>query len=459
MSLTRMTKWALLLAPMAVAMMLKPEPAAAVPAFARQTGLECQACHVGSFGPQLTAYGRAFKLNGYVWGGNESYVDHFSGMTYGGYEHTKAKEPEPPTGPLARYSSNDNVSDDQASLFYAGRLTDTIGIMAQATYKDTTRSIAWDNTDVRYANNTDAFGSSLVYGVTLNNNPSVQDVWQSTPGWTFPYLASGLATGPDGTGTPQIFGAQSQRVVGLGAYGLWNDLVYAELSNYRSMGNGFQNAMGMMGSDSTDHLTGFNPYWRLALQHDYGDNYVALGGYGMNFTRYPGDSRANGTDKFKDYGLDATYQASLNGGEHIFSVYGTALREDMDLDSTYATGGSSNLHDRLTTYRANASYYFQNTYGLTLQRFTTIGKADANYYGQGSMQSQTGRPDSAGYVAQIDYTPTGLADAIGAPYLNARLFLQYTYYTKFNGASKNVDGNGTNAGDYNTLYTGVWFAF
>ncbi len=39
-------------------------PAQAVPAFARQTGQNCIACHVGGFGPQLTPFGRAFKLDG-----------------------------------------------------------------------------------------------------------------------------------------------------------------------------------------------------------------------------------------------------------------------------------------------------------------------------------------------------------------------------------------------------------
>jgi hypothetical protein len=36
----------------------------AVPAFARQTGQNCVACHV-SF-PELTPYGRWFKLSGYT---------------------------------------------------------------------------------------------------------------------------------------------------------------------------------------------------------------------------------------------------------------------------------------------------------------------------------------------------------------------------------------------------------
>src|ERR1700693_3040810 len=41
-------------------------PAEAVPSYARQTGQECIACHV-SF-PELTPYGRYFKLTGYTIG-------------------------------------------------------------------------------------------------------------------------------------------------------------------------------------------------------------------------------------------------------------------------------------------------------------------------------------------------------------------------------------------------------
>src|SRR5450759_4520007 len=41
-------------------------PAQAVPSYARQTGQECIACHV-SF-PELTPYGRYFKLTGYTIG-------------------------------------------------------------------------------------------------------------------------------------------------------------------------------------------------------------------------------------------------------------------------------------------------------------------------------------------------------------------------------------------------------
>src|ERR1039458_8691604 len=40
--------------------------AEALPSFAVQTGQPCAACHVGAFGPQLTSYGRDFKLYGYI---------------------------------------------------------------------------------------------------------------------------------------------------------------------------------------------------------------------------------------------------------------------------------------------------------------------------------------------------------------------------------------------------------
>jgi hypothetical protein len=39
-------------------------PTLAVPSFARQTGMACAACH--TVFPELTPFGREFKLNGYV---------------------------------------------------------------------------------------------------------------------------------------------------------------------------------------------------------------------------------------------------------------------------------------------------------------------------------------------------------------------------------------------------------
>ncbi|MDP9049768.1 MAG: hypothetical protein M3O31_03460, partial [Acidobacteriota bacterium] len=48
----------------ALCLLLSAENAHAVPSFARQTGLSCNVCH--SNPPELTAFGRNFKLKGYV---------------------------------------------------------------------------------------------------------------------------------------------------------------------------------------------------------------------------------------------------------------------------------------------------------------------------------------------------------------------------------------------------------
>src|SRR6266404_4219031 len=47
------------------------------------------------------------------------------------------------------------------------------------------------------------------------------------------------------------------------------------------------------------------------------------------------------------------------------------------------------------------------------------------------------------------YTET---DHKGRPFANARVGLQYTVYTTYDGASTNYDGTGRNASDNNTLY-------
>ena len=59
---------------LAVAMLWITIPVAqAVPNFATQTGQPCTACHIGGYGPQLTPFGRAFKIGGYTQSGGEGW--------------------------------------------------------------------------------------------------------------------------------------------------------------------------------------------------------------------------------------------------------------------------------------------------------------------------------------------------------------------------------------------------
>src|ERR1041385_8229443 len=100
------------------ALVLGTDPPAAVPAFAVQTGQPCKTCHIGAFGPQLTPFGRNFKLNGYTLRAGDSFTVPVSAMAVASYVHTQKDQPEPPAD---HFGTNDNTALDEASIFLAGR--------------------------------------------------------------------------------------------------------------------------------------------------------------------------------------------------------------------------------------------------------------------------------------------------------------------------------------------------
>jgi hypothetical protein len=63
------------------------------------------------------------------------------------------------------------------------------------TYSGEKRPTNWDNTDVRYARTISLVGTDAVVGLSINNNPTVQDLWNSTPAWGYPYITSALVPG------------------------------------------------------------------------------------------------------------------------------------------------------------------------------------------------------------------------------------------------------------------------
>src|SRR3984957_10814423 len=181
--------WRLLTVLIAVAALMPIgfRDADALPSYARQTGQQCAACHNGF--PELTPYGRLFKLNGYTFGGGQSDLPPLSVMTIASDTHTQAGQPG---GAAPHYGPNNNFSWDVASLFYGGAITPNIGAFGQITYNNVSRSFSWDNTDIRYATTTRFLDQNTILGVTLNNNPTLTDVWNSTPAWGFPFVISGV---------------------------------------------------------------------------------------------------------------------------------------------------------------------------------------------------------------------------------------------------------------------------
>src|SRR5215813_14446218 len=179
----------------------------------------------------------------------------------------------------------------QLSLFYAGKIAPNFGAFFQLTYANDAGTIGIDNTDLRFADTALlANNSPLTYGISLNNNPTVQDLWNSTPAWGFPFAASNANVSPL-AGTA-IDGAFAQDVAGLTGYLFWNESLYAEVGGYRSAKQGATNALtggaGPLDGTASNVLSGVAPYWRAAYEHNWDRHSIEVGAYGAQFRLYPG---------------------------------------------------------------------------------------------------------------------------------------------------------------------------
>src|SRR5205823_11049051 len=100
------------------------------------------------------------------------------------------------------------------SVFYAGRISEHVGAFTQWTYDGVAHRSAIDNVDLRYADHRKLGATDLAYGLTVNNNPTVSDIYNTTPAWGFPFASSRVAVAPNAAGL--IEGGLGQNVAGLG---------------------------------------------------------------------------------------------------------------------------------------------------------------------------------------------------------------------------------------------------
>src|SRR5215469_10085578 len=447
--------------------------ARALPSFARQTGQPCGTCHTDFAG--LTPFGRRFKINGYTSGGGQyrttffpfddstkdsqkTWVPPISMMSIVGFTHTATDMP-PPADPFA---PNDNISIPPLSFFWGGAITDHIGAFAQLTYSQEPSAAgigadpfvhawSWDNTDVRYADSTSLGKMNITYGITANNNPTVQDPWNTTPAWGFPYAVSpfGAGFGPG----PIIDGAFAAHVGGVGGYVYIDGLIYLEASIYRTLSPGAQNALGA-DPFGAPGLLNAAPYWRAAFEPHWGPHWLEVGTFGMVANVHPfvnpgtpDTSVFSQTDKLTDIGVDAQYQ--YQGSNFWLTLRGSFIHEYQKLDASFPLGLVANPKLELNEARAYASlaYGNNNRIILTGQYFTSWGSPDSIIFGS----SPNFSPATSGWITEIAYIPFISSFSPGWPWFNTRIGLQYTWYDRFNGTSVGASTN-------NTLFAYVWLA-
>lgn len=350
--------------------------ALAVPSLARQTGMACEACH--TVFPELTPFGRNFKLHAYtidnlpqVSGMNANrdqtlslnQLPPLSFMFQASYTSTKKSVPDTQAGtgavPADALAKNGQVLfPQQASLFYAGRIAPNFGAFVQMTSDGTAGSFGWDNTDIRYAR---AASDDFLWGISANNNPTVQNLWNTTPAWQSPFDQRSATAPAPGVSTMIAGGLVAAGVAGISVYGSWLASVFVEFGACHSAP-----AAAVIDSTSTNVVRGLAPYWRLAYERQWDRSSWEVGAYGVDANMFPGGGTAlaGSTNRYRDWALDTQYQ--YIGDEHIISAAATCIKERQSLDATYGAGMSLNPTDHLTTIRIGSSYYFQRKYGAAL---------------------------------------------------------------------------------------------
>ena len=422
-----------------------------VPSFSRQTGLACSACHYQF--PQLTPFGRMFKLNGYTLTSLSTVGQ--PGDSVPGRESLKLATIPPlaamlvtgltQTGRAQPGTQNATVSfPQQLSLFLAGQITPHVGIFSQFTYAASAGSIGIDNVDLRWAKHATVANRDMLFGFTLHNNPTAQDAWNTVPAWSFPFMASSVAPSP--AARTLIDGALGQQVAGLGAYSLYNDVLYTEITAYRSAPQGVKQPLD---ATATNVTKGVIPYWRVALQHAWPSTYGEIGTYGFAARIYP-QGVTGPTNNYTDASVDAQIEHKAKIGMWIGRA--AFIHESQTLSAFLAAAppGAASLHETLSTLRTNLTFEPSIRYALSAGYFQTTGTSDAVIFAPASVTgSRTGNPNSRGEIGEFAVNP----------WQNTRFGLQYVAYNLFNGASNDYDAAGRKASDNNTIFLYLWLAF
>lgn len=410
-----------------VSFLFNPPDANALPAFARQTGLPCSACHNGNF-PALTPFGRQFKLDGYVMTAIKRVtqtgtkqnpaqlslisIPQMSGMLQLSATHTKKGQ--------AGQQNNDVQFPDQMSMFFAGELTSNAGMFLQITHAQGDPGFTMDNVDIRAADSTNLGSHHLTYGLDVNNSPTVEDLWNSTPTWGFPWASSPTAN--DVSTGAFIDQGPDTNAAGVGGYAMLDNTYYADFALYRSA---FIN--GSAGSTNT--IKNAAPYWRLAWQHNFGSSYLMVGTYGMYAKVFPspvatGNGIAGPTGTYFDRAVDFQYEMPLAGDDNSMILHGSYTNEgrtNIAPDGTYQDGNNP-------------------TYGFS--KFDAVFNIASRWRPIVAwFHTNTGNDnlDNNGYIAQVNFFP----------WENLNLAVQYKAFTKF-------DGTTSGASDNNSLYLLGW---
>lgn len=465
----------------------------ALPAFARQTGQNCVSCHAGGQFPELTPYGRLFKLTGYTIGERTVPLSVMGVMSY-----AKVRDTTKTDDPTGDFQKNNSLLFATGSVFLAGKVTNNIGAFVQVTYDNYASQTVGpngelgrfqghsqaDNMDIRYADRFIDATRDLIVGLSVNNNPSVSDPWSSAAAW-MQYVPGATPTGHQFVDGPYPGFGAGGNIAGATAYGYLNKTIYAELGLYRTANRAFSFMSAGIADINKTKLGGTNPYWRLAYTREWGAHNIMLGTSGMVahvFDAESDTSDLNNRGRIKNTGIDAQYQYLLD--PHSVTAQVAYMRQTQNYSANTMAAAAppyfladgvtpvapANPSDTTNALRAKLTYVYQAKYGGSVSFFNVRGTTNT--------LNQTSGFDSTGLVTSTDPNGTGITssrvtgnllgnpatrgftyEGFWTPVQYVRVGVQYTAYNKFNGAADNYDGFGRNARDNNTFRFYLWAAY
>ena len=445
--------------------------ATALPVYGEQTGEKCASCHI-SMG-ELTPRGRKFKLLGYSEGEKKTPF-----AAVGTASVTQIKSTNSSAAPSVTMPSNGSFIPEMGSALVTGKFGEDVGgkIKWTANLANTSplygsdgvqtgtkvgKDLFLDASEVRVVKRDNFGGVDAIYGVSVNNAPTQQDLWNTTPVNSFPYRSSSLlnAWGMGQFGpTTLVDGGLTSQTIGMSVHGLFDDKWYVDIGNYWKMASGYS-VLSVAGPQNTINSNA-NPYWRFARTQVDGASSWMVGTFGMT-TTLARDPLVVGSAPgfYKDIGLDAQYQHITDS--HTWSAQAVLIRESTDWGTNVGRSHDTS-QTTLRTFKNKLSYDFVRTYAASVFHFHSWGSRDRYYWAydrnprvttgacnqNNSMLafcSQNGRPDTSGYGFEMSYSPL--------PQLT--LTLQQTYYQTFLGGSQFIDNSSARvraASDNNLTY-------
>lgn len=332
-----MQKIVLTLAGVLAATAFAPE-AAAVPAFARQTGMACNACHFQAF-PALNAFGRSFKSSGYTLGGSQSNIDGANmslPSTLNASLVTKLQYVMTDSDASGR---GEIVWPDEAALLVGGRAAEHVGFLAELGLNPQEAEVTGTCADAVAAGGNgdgicnageavsstgDTTGNFLSFKAVFNATDNASVVLFGTDGLGAGYGFELLNTGFQRSQRPieNRSGMSAYQTTGLGsgsATGLalvyHTDSLYVNYSHWApTFGNVNAKLLGGLG-----HLV------RVGYMPSFGDWDVGIGATMMSGVIKAGASDPAAEVEVKGTGFDAQAQGTLGGmSAGFFGSYAVA---------------------------------------------------------------------------------------------------------------------------------------